>query len=69
MAQEATDRALKAGKNASEKAREAAGETVEKAMGDGNEASKKIQEAARESVEKAADSIKKLLPFGNKEKK
>ena len=45
------------------------GETVEKAMGDGNEASKKIQEAARESVEKAADSIKKLLPFGNKEKK
>ena len=68
MAQEATDRALEVGKNASEKAREAAGKTVEKAMGDGNEASEKIQEAARESVEKATDSIKKLLPFGKKEK-
>ncbi len=68
MAQEASDRALEAGKNASEKARETAGKTVEKAMGDGNEASEKFQEAAKESVGKATDSIKKLLPFGKKEK-
>ncbi|MCP4252480.1 MAG: hypothetical protein GY775_03530 [Candidatus Scalindua sp.] len=68
MAHEASDRALEAGKNASEKARETAGKTVEKAMGDGNEASEKFQEAAKESVGKATDSIKKLLPFGKKEK-
>ncbi len=68
MAQEASGRALEAGKNASAKAREAAGKTVEKAMGDGNEASEKFQEAAKESVGKATDSIKKLLPFGKKEK-
>ncbi len=67
-AQEAKGRAIEAGKIASEKARDTAGKTVEKAMGDGNEASKKVQEAARESVGKATDSIKKLLPFGNKEK-
>ncbi len=67
-AQEATGRALEAGKIASEKAREAAGKTVEKAMGDGNEASIKIQEAAKESVGKATDSIKKLFPFGKKDK-
>ena len=69
MAQEATGRALEAGKDASVKARETAGKTVEKATGAGKDASGKIQESARESVEKAADSIKKLLPFGNKEKK
>ena len=69
MAQEATDRALEAGKNANEKARKTARKTVEKATNAGNDASEKIQESARESVEKAAGSIKKLLPFGNKEKK
>ncbi len=69
MAQEATGRALEAGKDASGKIRETAGKTVEKATDAGKDASEKIQEAARESVEKATDSIKKLLPFGNKEKK
>ena len=69
MAQEATDKALEAGKNANEKARKTARKTVEKATNAGNDASEKIQESARESVEKAAGSIKKLLPFGNKEKK
>jgi len=68
MAKDASDRALEAGKNAGEKARQAAENTVEKAMGDGNEASIKIQEAAKESVGKATDSIKKLFPFGKKEK-
>jgi len=68
-AQEAADRALKAGRNASEKARKTTVESVEKAMGDGNDASEKAREAARKSVEKATDSIKKLLPFGNKEEK
>jgi len=69
MAQEATDRVLEAGKNASDKAKEAARESVEKATVAGNDASEKAREAARKSVEKAADSIKKLLPFGNKEEK
>jgi hypothetical protein len=69
MAQEATDKALEAGKNANEKARKTARKTVEKASNTGNDASEKIQKSARESVEKAAGSIKKLLPFGNKEKK
>ncbi len=69
IAQEATDRALEAGKDASGKVQEAAGKTVEKATDAGKDASEKIQEAARESVEKATDSIKKLLPFGNKENK
>jgi len=69
MAQEATDKALEAGKNASENARKTAVESVEKATDAGKDASEKLQESARESVEKAAGSIKKLLPFGNKEKK
>jgi hypothetical protein len=69
MAQEATGRALEAGKDASGKVQEAAGKTVEKATDAGKDASEKIQEAARESVKKATDSIKKLLPFGNKENK
>nr|MBC8553647.1 hypothetical protein [Candidatus Brocadiales bacterium] len=69
MAQEATDRVLEAGKDASGKIQETAGESVEKATNAGKDASEKIQETARESVEKAADSIKKFLPFGNKEKK
>ena len=69
MAQEATDKALEAGKNANEKARKTARKTVEKATIAGNDASEKIQKSTRESVEKAAGSIKKLLPFGNKEKK
>ena len=42
---------------------------VEKATDAGKDASEKIQGAAKKSVEKAADSIKKFLPFGNKEKK
>ena len=69
MAHQATGRALEAGKNANEKARKTARKTVEKATIAGNDASEKIQKSTRESVEKAAGSIKKLLPFGNKEKK
>jgi len=69
MAQEATDRTLEAGKDASGKARETTLKTVEKATDAGKDASEKLQESARESVEKATDSIKKLLPFGNKENK
>ena len=68
MAQEATGRALEAGKIASKKARDTAGKTVKKATDAGKDASEKIQGTAKKSVEKAADSIKKLLPFGNKEK-
>ncbi|KHE90569.1 MAG: hypothetical protein K8F52_02645 [Candidatus Scalindua rubra] len=61
-AMETPDKAVEAGKKAAE-------ETVEKATNAGKDASEKIQETARESVEKATDSIKKFLPFGNKEKK
>ncbi|OHB88151.1 MAG: hypothetical protein A3D13_05355 [Planctomycetes bacterium RIFCSPHIGHO2_02_FULL_40_12] len=35
----------------------------------GKEAGEKVKETAKETVEKAADAIKKILPFGNKEKK
>jgi hypothetical protein len=61
-AMQTPDKAVEAGKKAAE-------ETVEKATNAGKDAGEKIQETARETVEKATDSIKKFLPFGNKEKK
>ncbi len=69
MAQQATGRALEAGKDASGKIQKTAEESVGKATDAGKDASEKIQGAAKKSVGKAADSIKKLLPFGNKDKK
>ncbi len=61
MAQEAKGKAIEAGKNI---VNETAGETVEKATEAGKDAGGKIQEAAKETVDKAADTIKKILPFG-----
>ncbi|MCP4266838.1 MAG: hypothetical protein GY777_14920 [Candidatus Brocadiaceae bacterium] len=61
MAQEAKGKAIEAGKNI---VNETAGETVEKAAEAGKDAGEKIQEAAKETVDKAADTIKKILPFG-----
>lgn len=64
MAQVAKDRAIEAGKDASEKAKETAEETVGKAAEAGKDAGDKVKEAAKDTVDKAADSIKKILPFG-----
>jgi len=45
-------------------------ETQAKAVEAGHDLiEEKTSETAKEAVEKAADTIKKLLPFGNKEKK
>ncbi len=62
MAQEATGKAIEIGKDAGGKAKETAEETVEKAAEAGKDAGEKIKEAA----DKAADTIKKILPFGKK---
>ncbi len=62
MAQEAKGRAIEIGKDAGGKAKETAEETVEKAAEAGKDAGDKIKEAA----DKAADTIKKILPFGKK---
>ena len=66
MAQEAKGRAIEAG---SKIIKETADETAEKAAEAGKDAGGKIQEAAKGTVDKAADTIKKILPFGKKEDK
>ena len=61
MAQEATGRAIEAGKTVLQ---DTADETVGKAAEAGKDASEKAKEAAKDTVDKAADAIKKILPFG-----
>ncbi len=66
MAQEAKDRAIETGQNAIQGTAE---EAVGKAEEAGKEAGEKLQNTAKETVDKAADTIKKIFPFGNKENK
>ncbi len=57
MALETPVKAIEAGKKTAE-------ETVGKAAEAGKDAGEKVKEAAKGTVDKAADSLKKILPFG-----
>ncbi len=61
IAQEATGKAIEAGKNI---VNGAAGETVGKAAEAGKDAGEKVKDAAKDTVDKATDTFKKILPFG-----
>jgi len=61
IAQEATGKAIEAGKNV---VKETAEGTVGKAAEAGKDAGEKVKDAAKDTVDKATDTFKKILPFG-----